>query len=61
MVKPFTNALHSLRFMGSKIDTSQFYMSTPRDKLFCLIYVDDILGMGNNHVPIQVLVAQLQS
>ena len=47
--------------MGSKNDNSLFYMSTPGDKLFCLIYVDDILIMGNNPVRIKVLVSQLQS
>ena len=59
--KRLTDALLSLGFMGSKADISLFYMSTPGDKLFCLIYVDDILIMGNNPVRIKVLVSQLQS
>ena len=60
-IKRLTNALLSLGFMGSETDTSLFYMSTPGDKLFCLIYVDDILVMGNNLVRINALVSQLQS
>ncbi|XP_015170198.1 uncharacterized mitochondrial protein AtMg00810-like [Solanum tuberosum] len=59
--KQLTDALLSLGFMGFTTDTSLFYMSTPGDKLFCLIYVGDILIMGNNHVRIKALVSQLQS
>nr|XP_016447530.1 PREDICTED: uncharacterized mitochondrial protein AtMg00810-like [Nicotiana tabacum] len=59
--KRFTDALTSLGFLGSKTDSSLFYMSTPSDKLFCLIYVDDILVLGNNPARIKSLVAQLQS
>ncbi|KAH0639057.1 hypothetical protein KY290_036357 [Solanum tuberosum] len=42
--KCLTEALCELGFQGSKTDSSLFFRSVGTEKLFCFIYVDDIMG-----------------
>ncbi|OIT29309.1 putative mitochondrial protein, partial [Nicotiana attenuata] len=59
--KCLTDALLSLGFLGSKTDSSLFFKCAGERKLFCLIYVDDILVMGSDSALVQSLVTQLQN
>ncbi|OIT39364.1 retrovirus-related pol polyprotein from transposon tnt 1-94 [Nicotiana attenuata] len=54
-----TVALLSLGFF--KTDRSLFFKYTGEKKLFCPIYVDDILLMGSDSALVQSLITQLQN
>lgn len=59
--KCLTYALLSYGFSRSKADCSLFYFISGPTKLFCLIYLDDILVMSNYKISIESVVAKLQS
>ena len=59
--KCLTDALLSLGFVGSKTDCSLFYMPNADVKLFCLVYVDDILVMVSNLGHITNLITKLKT
>lgn len=52
-------ALHALGFTGSKTDPSLFIYSSKGVLLYTLIYVDDIILMGNSMVAIDSVVQSL--
>lgn len=54
-------ALLKLGFQASRSDTSLFFYITPTVKLFVLVYVDDLLLLGNNASSIQPIITQLQT
>jgi len=59
--KCLTDALVSFGFKCSKVDSSLFYLHSDGVKIFCLIYIDAILVMGNRFRCISSLIAKLQS
>jgi len=59
--KCLVDVLLSLGFMGSKTDSSLFYLSNADVKLFCLVYVDDILVVGSNSNHIAALITNLKT
>jgi len=59
--KCLPDVLLSLGFVGSKTDCSLFYLPSADVKLFCLVYVDDILVMGPNSGHIATLITKLKT
>ncbi|OIT08876.1 PREDICTED: uncharacterized protein LOC109222730 [Nicotiana attenuata] len=59
--KRLADVLLSLGLVGSKTDSSLFYMTNADEKLFCLVYVDDILVLGSNSAHIAALISKLQT
>ncbi|OIT18727.1 retrovirus-related pol polyprotein from transposon tnt 1-94, partial [Nicotiana attenuata] len=59
--KRLADVLLSLGLVGSKTDSSLFYMPNADEKLFCLVYVDDILVLGSNSAHIAALISKLQT
>jgi hypothetical protein len=58
--KCLTDALLSFGFHGSKTDSSlNHFTSAYGHKLFCLIYVDDILVLGLNSLLVSQLIGHL--
>lgn len=55
-----TTYLQSLRFIGSKTNTSLFFKCVLHDLIFILIYVDDNLIISPNSSEIQTLLQLLQ-
>ncbi|OIT40671.1 putative mitochondrial protein [Nicotiana attenuata] len=59
--KRLADVLLSLGFLGSKTDSSLFYMLNADEKFFYLVYVDDILLLGSNSAHIAALISKLQT
>jgi len=55
------NFLLSIGFHASKVDTSLFIFSVGSNICYLLVYVDDILLMGNNAILLQRLIQLLSS
>lgn len=55
----FTDALLALGFKQSKADHSLFVQDTGDDFIACLIYVDDVVVVGNNSLKIQHVKSEL--
>lgn len=58
--KCLTDVLLPYGFSGSKTDCSLFYFSSGKEKLFCLVYVDDLLLLTSPTL-ISFLIGRLQS
>ncbi|XP_019150523.1 PREDICTED: uncharacterized protein LOC109147316 [Ipomoea nil] len=59
------NRLHefltSTGFLASKIDVSLFYYTAGNSRVYLLVYVDDIIMMGNDSALIDTLLSQLST
>ena len=53
--------LFSVGFHASKVDTSIFILSVGADIFYLLVYIDDILLMGNNSTILYCLIQLLSS
>lgn len=56
----FNRRLLSYGFTRSKTDCSSFYFSSNGDKIFCLVYVDDLLVLGSSSSLIGYIITRLK-
>ena len=54
-----TTFLFSIGFIGSRVDSSLFHYTKDTNQCFLLVYVDDVIIIGNNSVQIQHLINSL--
>ncbi|KAH0641421.1 hypothetical protein KY285_032262 [Solanum tuberosum] len=59
--KCLTDTLISYGFTSSKIDCSLFHFSCDGDKIFCLVYVDDLLVLGSSSSLVGSVITRLKS
>jgi hypothetical protein len=56
-----SHSLLELGFSSSQVDPSLFVYHTKGSHIFLLVYVDDIIVIGNNAATMQSLIAKLQA